>query len=375
MTRLRIIGRFFARIIGLTIGIIFLAYLALLNYDESISHIDLGVTSVKKGTIADARANPGVLYVETLPGYSCAGSVDNDGKVTLTLNYGYSTEKAFDGIKLHLFVDDIVHEKSEFEKLIYNNATAEQKATIDKALLNSLRINFTSKIIRDFGYNASHYPSRMMVNGKYYSFTTEDGKEVPAQVTNIYSESLNDVDKAYEVIKASEGYLLTLTLGATSDIMTEETSVLGNSNIVFDGYLETSIDYKALGIDYSIFDTNTEVLIDVLVREIKQLGVLTIVLVLLIFSSLWAIPSTIKDFWDMAKDGFDTLKREGLGRAVRKWYVINGGQKEYVSTDYENDGLFTASVILVLLIPFSPAFAIIKSVVTIFTDAYCFFAC
>ncbi|MBQ8873330.1 MAG: hypothetical protein IJ032_05200, partial [Clostridia bacterium] len=149
----------------------------------------------------------------------------------------------------------------------------------------------------------------------------------------------------------------------------------GNSNIVFDGYLETSIDYKALGIDYSIFDTNTEVLIDVLVREIKELGVLTIVLVLLIFSSLWAIPSTIKDLCDMAKAGFDTLKREGLGNAVRKWYVINGGQKEYVSTDYENDGLFTASVILVLLIPFSPAFAIIKSVVTIFTDAYCFFAC
>lgn len=372
--RAKIMGRGLLRLICFSIGVLYLVFLCLVNFDKSRSNIGLNIKGVSYGTLADAKNNPNVLYIELKEGYKCTYTKNSDGKYVLSLDYGYSTKKDYDGIKLHLFIDKIEHKLSESDKAIYDNSSDADKQKIDNALETNIRINFVSKIIRDFGQNVSHHSSRVTINNKYYSFVSEKGKDSPTQIDPIYNSALDKDDYAYESIDPKKGYACTIILGSITDLMGEESTILGNSTITFDGYLETSLDYEKMGVNNSIFKINPKALLEIIIREIKLMEVWVIVLILVAFSSVWALPSMFKLTFEAAKDGFETLRREGLGRIVSVTETTySSGRKEY-SYSYEHEGLGVASVLVILFSPIiASVLAILKSVLTIFTDIYYFF--
>ena len=370
--RALIIGRFFARLIGLGAAIVFIIFLCLVNYDDSISRHNIELNDVKYGTINDAKLHPNTLYIETKPGYSCTYKKNDDGKIVLELDFGYATIKDPDGIKLHFYMDNIYHTKSEFETVFYNDATDEEKIKIDNAIENDLRVNFVSKIVIDYGYYNESSPTRITINDKHYSFVTKEGEIRPAQVDPIHSEKLDDDDYGYDSVNPKEGYLCTIALGARTDLMLEEETVIGNSSVIIDGYLETSLDYDKMGIKYSILDANPNSLTQIIIREVKEMNIFIIILIILIGTSVWAIPGVVVDIFKMSRDGFHTLKTEGLGRVVSITVTKDRDGSEDYSPNYENDGLFIASVFIFCMIPFAPAFAIIKSTLSIFTDIWFF---
>ena len=69
--RAKIMGRGLLRLICFSIGVLYLVFLCLVNFDKSRSNIDLNIKGVSYGTIADAKNNPNVLYIELKEGYSC----------------------------------------------------------------------------------------------------------------------------------------------------------------------------------------------------------------------------------------------------------------------------------------------------------------
>ena len=154
--------------------------------------------------------------------------------------------------------------------------------------------------------------------------------------------------------------------------MLEEETVIGNSSVIIDGYLETSLDYDKMGIKYSILDANPKSLTQIIIREVKEMNIFIIILIILIGTSVWAIPGVVVDIFKMSRDGFHTLKTEGLGRVVSITVTKYRDGSEDYSPNYENDGLFIASVFIFCMIPFAPVFAIIKSTLSIFTDIWFF---
>lgn len=372
--RVKLIGRGLLRLICLAIGVLYLVFLCLMNFDKSRSNIDLNITGVEYGTLIDAKNNPNVLFIELKEGYDCTYRKNAEGKYELTLNYGYSTKKDYDGIKLHLFMDKIEHKFSELDQAIYDNSSDEDKQKIDNALKENLRINFVSNIKRDFGQNASHYSSRITINDDYYSFVSENGEDAPTQLDPIHNSGLEKDDYAYETINPEEGYACTIILGSVTELFNEESTVLGNSTITFDGYIETSLDYDKIGVSNSIFKVNPKGLVNIIIRELKLMEVWVIVLILIGFSSIWALPSMFKLTFEAAKDGFETLRREGLGRIISVTETTySSGKKEY-SYSYENEGLGVASVLVIIFSPIiASILAIFKSMITIFADVYLFF--
>lgn len=372
--RLQILLRAFLRLIGVAFTCLIFIYLALYNFDRPTSHIPFDIKEVKYGTANDARLNPDVLYIELKPGYSCSYSWTEDGKIKLVLDYGYATEKEYDGIKLHFYKKEIIHQKSEFEEILYKDLAEDEKLKVDNLIKSEVRINFVSKISRDFGSYPTHHPSRIMINNMHYSFVTTDGKDAYMQQDAIYNEAVTKTELAYQTINPKDGFLCTITLGAVSEIMNEETSVLGNSTLILDGFLETSLDYQKAGIKYSIFDANPKSLVNIVVRELKNIGIWAIIISILVISSLWAWPGVAKALFMIVKDGFNTLKTEGMGELL---YITvktyRDGSKSYEHT-YENSGLFGGMVLLLILLPFvTPICGVIKSFITIFTDIFFFF--
>lgn len=375
--RVQILLRILYRILGAALGFVMLCVIGLADYDKSMSHVPLEFNDVRYGTLSDAMANPDILFVEVKEGYKCSMRKNEDGKIVLSLDYGYATQKDYQGIKLHFYKTEIEHQKSDFEKELYQDLTLEEQAKVDNMMENKVRINFVSKIIRDLGHN-SDYGSTITINNQYYSFVSEEGKEYPAQTSSFEDSSPGDSDYAYEYLDTNNGYACSIILGAPSDTIGFSDSFLGNCTLIFDGYLETSLDYEGAGINYSLFNSSVTIWENLIVKQLQSYHIIQIIIILLIASSVWSWPGVFRAIINLAQEGFDTLKEEGLGEIVyiTKTTYVNyyGSRKVDYEYGYKNDGVFLGSIIMfILALPLTPICGTIKSVVTIFTDIFFFF--
>ena len=112
--RVQILLRILYRILGAALGLAMLCVIGLSHYDKSMSHVPLEFNDVRYGTLSDAMDNPDILFVEVKEGYKCSMRKNDDGKIVLSLDYGYATIKDYQGIKLHFYKTEIKHQKSDF---------------------------------------------------------------------------------------------------------------------------------------------------------------------------------------------------------------------------------------------------------------------